>query len=155
MRDVRVGHVIPSEHGQRVLDQALRRAVEEARGLVVHAGGGDVVGGDEQDVDAHVLGLVVEGAGEFVDEGLGGCVGGEERGGVIPGARRDVDNGARATVCVWIGVKKKKKGEHGGGLDRHVGGGGRLAAATDMLGEKKAKHAVKVEMSEKIAPRQV
>jgi len=100
VRDVRIGHVVPSEHGQRVLDQALRRAIEQARGLVVHAGGGDVVRGDEQDVDAHVLGFVVEGAGELVDKGLGSCVGGEERRRVVPGARRDIDNGARTTVNV-------------------------------------------------------
>lgn len=98
MCDVRVGHVVPSQHCQRVLNQALRRAIEEAGRLIVHAGGGDVVGGDKQDVDAHVLGLVVQGAGEFVDEGLGGCVGGEEGSGVVPRARRDIDNGAHASV---------------------------------------------------------
>lgn len=99
MCDVRIGHVVPSQHGQRVLNKALRRAVEEAGRFIVHAGGGDVVGGDEQDINAHVLGLMVQGAGKFVDEGLGGCVGGEEGSGVVPRARRDIDNGTHVSVC--------------------------------------------------------
>lgn len=128
MRDVRVGHVVPSQHGQRILDQALRRAIEEAGRLVVHARGGDVVGGDEQDVDTHVLGLVVKGAGELIDKGLGGSVGGEERRGVVPGARRHVDNGTRSAVCVGKGEKCGRGDKQMRFRPAHKGEGGLEAA---------------------------
>jgi len=78
-----------------------------------------------------VLGFVVEGAGELVDKGLGSCVGGEERRRVVPGARRDIDNGARTTVNVC--GEKRRKNEYmmktKRGSERHRGEKRRLAAA--------------------------
>ena len=84
VEDVRVHNVVATQHRQRVLDQTMRRAVEQARRFVVHPCRGDVVRRGDKDVHTHMLGFVVQGTGELVDKGLGGGVGRKERCRVVP-----------------------------------------------------------------------
>lgn len=119
MREVREGDVVAAEEREGVLHEALRRAVEHPGGLLVHVGG-DVVGRHDQDVHAVRARLVVEGAGELVDEGLGGRVRGEEGRGVVARPGADVDDGAGPPVLYGGRVGGLR---HGGAVGEVMIGG--------------------------------